>query len=119
MRIFLVSIAVGLSLATAVASAASDRSAATKGAAWLLRADPEAGGNAADAVVALRAAGSLSDAEARRRASVLRSGAAAYANGPGAAAKTILGLAAAGQGNPRCAGSIDLLARMLNENETG
>lgn len=117
-RMFAIVVGV-LALLGGAAQGATDRSAAARGAEWLLKADAEGGGNAADAVVALRAAGRLSDPEATRRAAALRSGAAAYADTPGAAAKTILGLVAAGSGNPRCAGGIDLLARITRGGLSG
>jgi hypothetical protein len=96
-------------LAAALPAAASDRS----GARWLSAHVPAGGdGTAADTVVALRAAGRLPAAEARRRAAGLRRGARAYATGAGQAAKLILGLAAAGSGSARCAGSLDLRIAM-------
>jgi hypothetical protein len=67
---------------------------------------------AADTLVALRAAGRLPSAEATRRARALRAGAGGYARSAGSTAKTILGLTAAGSGNPRCAGGLDLLGRL-------
>ncbi|HWI21360.1 MAG TPA: hypothetical protein VNT22_01960 [Baekduia sp.] len=103
---------------TAVAMA-SDRSAAGKGAEWLLRADPDASGTAADAVVALRAGGHLSGSQASARAAQLRSDAPGYATTAGATAKTILGLVATGSGNPRCAGNIDLLNRLVARGSKG
>jgi hypothetical protein len=102
-----------LALAPAAAHAASDRGAARAGAAWLARAVPAGGdGQAADTIVALRAAGRLSGAEAARRASALRNGVGRYARTAGATGKVILGLAAARSGNPRCAGRTDLLGRL-------
>jgi hypothetical protein len=96
-------------LAAALPAAASDRS----GARWLSAHVPAGGdGTAADTVVALRAAGRLPGAEARRRAAGLRRGARAYATGAGQAAKLILGLAAARSGSARCAGSLDLRIAM-------
>ena len=102
-----------LALAPASAQATSDRGAARAGAAWLARAVPAGGdGQAADTIVALRAAGRLSPAEAARRARALRSGVARYARTAGSTGKVILGLAAARSGSPRCAGRTDLLARL-------
>jgi hypothetical protein len=106
-------IALAALLALAPAATASDGGAARAGAAWLSRAVPAgADGQAADTLVALRAAGRLPRAEAARRAAGLRRGAAAYASTAGATAKVVLGLTAAGSGNPRCAGSLDLLRRL-------
>lgn len=93
----------------ALPAAASERS----GAAWLARHVPAgADGPDADAIVALRASGHLSAAEARRRAAGLRRGARAYATGAGQAAKLILGLTAARSGSARCVGSLDLRIAM-------
>lgn len=95
------------------ARSAGDGAAAARGARWLVTHAPAAAdGGAADALVAMRGARVLSPAEARRRAGALRRGASGYVNRPGAAAKVALGLIASGQGNPRCAGRIDLLARI-------
>jgi hypothetical protein len=74
---------------------------------------------AADALVALRAAGRLPSAEAARRARALRAGANAYARSAGAAAKTILALVAARSGSARCAGNLDLLGRMNGYGRAG
>jgi len=94
---------------------ASDRSAARSGAGWLAHSVPAGGdGMAADALVALRAAGRLSGGEARARARALRNGAGRYANTAGATAKVILGLAAARSGSARCAGRLDLMARLAH-----
>jgi hypothetical protein len=107
-------------LAIAPAAHASDRSAARAGAAWLSGAvKPGADGMAADALVALRAAGRLPSAEAARRARALRDGAGAYARTAGSAGKTILALTAARSGSARCAGSIDLLARLNSYGRAG
>jgi hypothetical protein len=102
-----------IALGPGAAHAASDRGAARSGAGWLARAVPAGGdGQAADTLVALRAAGRLSSADAARRAGALRNGVGRYARTAGATGKVILGLAAAGAGNPRCAGRTDLLARL-------
>lgn len=103
--------ALALALFCGPASAAIDRSAA-RGADWLATTSLDAPGNAADAVVARRAAGRLSDAEARRRAASLRADSNGYATSAGTTAKVILGLVATGVGNPRCAGSLDLVERL-------
>lgn len=109
-----------LALAPAAAQAASDRAAARAGAAWLSRAVPAAGdGQAADALVALRAASRLPAGESARRARALRAGAPRYATTAGATAKVILGLTAARNGNPRCAGRLDLLRRLNSFGRAG
>jgi hypothetical protein len=108
-----------LALAPAVARA-SDRSAARAGAAWLSSAvKPGADGMAADALVALRAAGRLPSSEAARRARALRAGANGYARTAGATAKTILALVAARSGSARCAGNVDLLHRVQGYGRAG
>jgi hypothetical protein len=102
-----------VALLAPAAAQASDRDAARAGAAWLSRAVPASSdGQAADTLAALRAAGALSHAEASRRARALRAGAGRYAGTAGATAKVILGLAAARSGSARCAGRLDLLARL-------
>jgi hypothetical protein len=99
---------------------ASDRSAARAGAAWLSSAvKPGADGMAADALVALRAAGRLPSAEAARRATALRAGANGYARTAGATGKTILALVAARSGSARCAGRVDLLGRLNSYGHAG
>ncbi|HET6506014.1 MAG TPA: hypothetical protein VFG42_04440 [Baekduia sp.] len=99
---------------------AADRSAASRGAAWLSSAvKPGADGMSADALVALRAAGRLSPAEAARRARALRAGANGYARTAGAAGKTILALVAARSGSARCATGVDLLARLDSYGKAG
>jgi hypothetical protein len=110
-----------LTLALAPAAAhASDRSSARAGAAWLAGAvKPGADGMAADALVALRAAGRLSGADAARRARALRAGANGYARTAGATGKTILALVAARSGSARCAGKVDLLARLRSSGRAG
>ncbi len=76
----LATLALTVALAPATALA-SDRSAARAGAGWLSSAvKPGADGMAADAIVALRAAGRLPAGEAARRARALRAGANAYAH---------------------------------------
>lgn len=96
-------------LLVALPATASERS----GARWLAAHVPAgADGPDADAIVALRAAGMLPAAQARRRAAGLRRGARAYTTGAGQAAKLILGLAAAGSGSARCVGSLDLRIAM-------
>jgi hypothetical protein len=112
-------VAATLALAPAAAHA-SDRSAARAGAAWLSGAvKPGADGMAADAIVALRAAGRLPSAEAARRARALRAGANAYARTAGATGKTILALVAAHSGSARCAGKVDLLTRLQSSGHAG
>jgi hypothetical protein len=102
-----------LSVAPAAPAAAADRPAARAGAAWLSSAvKPGADGMAADALVAMRAAGRLSSSEAARRAKALRAGASAYSRTAGAAGKTILALVAARSGSARCGAGVDLLARL-------
>jgi hypothetical protein len=110
-----------LTLALAPAAAhASDRSAAQAGAAWLSSAvKPGADGMAADALVAMRAADRLPAAEAARRARALRAGANSYARTAGATGKTILALVAARSGSARCAGNVDLLARLQSYGRAG
>jgi hypothetical protein len=95
------------------AAQAADRAAAARGAAWLVRGVPPGtdGGTAADALVAMRAAGRLPRGEAARRAAALRRTARGYAQTAGATGKVVLGLAAAGA-NPRCATGVDLLGRL-------
>jgi hypothetical protein len=107
-------------LGAAPAAHATDRAAASRGAAWLSGAvRPGADGMAADAVVALRAAGRLSSGEAARRARALRAGANGYARTAGATGKTILALVAARSGSARCAGNLDLLARLNSYGKAG
>jgi hypothetical protein len=114
-------VAAALTLALAPAAAhASDRSAARAGAAWLSAAvKPGADGMAADALVALRAAGRLPSSEAARRATALRAGANGYARTAGATGKTILALVAARSGSARCAGRVDLLGRLSSYGHAG
>lgn len=113
-RTILPILTIAITAATAVpARSASDGAAGTRGARWLVARAPVAGdGGGADALVAIRAAGVLRSADARRRAAALRRSARGYATRPGAAAKIALGLIASGQGNPRCAGGIDLIPRI-------
>jgi len=103
-----------LALVPGALAHAADRGAASSGAAWIAGAVPAgADGQAADALVALRAADRLSAADATRRAAALRAGAARYATTAGATAKVILGLVAARSGSARCAaGGVDLLTRL-------
>jgi hypothetical protein len=96
----------------ALPASASNRSSSRAGARWLAAHVHGASGSAADTVVAMRAAGVLSAAGARSRASALRRGARSYVSGAGQAAKLILGLAAAHSGSARCAGSFDLRIAM-------
>jgi hypothetical protein len=100
-------------LGAPAASHAADLGAARSGAGWLSSAvRPGADGMAADALVALRAAGRLPSGEAARRARALRAGANGYARTAGATGKTILALVAARSGSARCATGVDLLARL-------
>jgi hypothetical protein len=118
----LVLAAIALALAAAPAGAkAPDAAAARAGAGYLAGAvKPGADGMAADTIVALRAAGRLSSADAARRASALRAGANGYAQSAGATGKTILALVASGTGNPRCgAGGLDLLGRLQRYGRAG
>lgn len=104
-----------LLIAPATASAATDRGAARAGAAWIAKSiGPGGDGQAADAVVALRAAGRLGRTEAARRAAGLRRGARSYARAAARTGKAMLGLAAAGA-NPRCGGGVDLAARLASQ----
>lgn len=112
-------VAVALALGAAVAHGATDRSASQKGAAWLLKGKPATDGQGADTVGAVRAAGKLSPRQGASRAAVLRAGAGGYATTAGATAKTILGLVAAGSGNPRCAGKLDLYNRLAGFGANG
>jgi hypothetical protein len=105
--------------ATALPSAAT-ASPASSGAAWLATAEkPGADGMAADALVALRAAGRLAPAAARTRANALRAGANRYAATAGGTAKTILALVAARSGSARCAPGVDLLVRLQRQGRNG
>lgn len=107
-------------LAATPAAHASDASAARAGATWLSGAvRPGADGMAADALVALRATGRLSSSDAARRARALRNGVGTYARTAGATGKTILALVAARSGNARCAGRVDLLARLNSYGRAG
>ncbi|WP_445151198.1 hypothetical protein [Baekduia sp. Peel2402] len=116
----LLAIAATAALALAPAAQAADRAAARSGAAWLSGAvKPGADGMAADAIVALRAAGRLSPADAARRAKALRAGAGGYARTAGATGKTILALVAARSGSARCAGRVDLLGRLNSYGKAG
>jgi hypothetical protein len=115
----LIAVTVVCVLFAAAAHAATDKSAASKGAAWLLKGKPSGDGQGADTVVALRAAGKLSGSQAKTRAAVVRSGAAGYAVTAGAAGKTILALVASGTGNPRCAGKLDLYKRVTGSGANG
>ncbi len=109
-----------LALGGATVALASDRGAARLGAHWLAGAvKPGGDGPSADAIADLRATGTLTDAGARTRAAALRAGAKAYVTGAGSAAKVILGLAAAKVGNPRCAGTLDLLAALKRQFHNG
>jgi len=97
----------------AVAPASAIDADARRGAAWLSTHAPRSGdGSGADALIALKAGGRLTRADAKARAAALRSGAASYARTAGANAKLILGLVAARVGSPRCAGRRDLLKQM-------
>jgi hypothetical protein len=97
----------------ALPASASNRSSAAAGARWLgAHIVPLGGGPAADTVVALRATGRLGARAAATRAGGLRRGAARYVTGAGAAAKTMLALVATRNGNPRCAGTLDLRIAM-------
>jgi hypothetical protein len=103
----------------ALPASASNRSSAKAGAHWLAAHVHGGGGSAADTLVALRAAGSLSSAGARSRASGLRRGARSYVTGAGQAAKLILGLTAAHSGSARCAGTFDLRIAMGRDYSRG
>lgn len=99
---------------------AATASPASSGAAWLATAQrPGADGMAADALVALRAGGRLSSADAARRAKALRAGANRYAATAGGTAKTILALVAARSGSARCAPGVDLLVRLQRQGRNG
>jgi hypothetical protein len=107
-------LAVVVAVAAAASGASSDRGAAQRAARWVAGQLPGGGdGTAADAIVVLRATGQLPRADAIIRAKLLRAGVKKYlasdVTPAGPAAKVILGLTAAGVGNPRCAGSLDLL----------
>lgn len=119
-RVILIVVVAAIGITGPVASApAADRGAAY-GAEWLRKHAPRAAdGAAADALVALRAGGRLSRADARARAAALRRGARAYARSAGAYAKVIIALRASKVGNPRCAGRIDLLAGMNSKRRRG
>jgi hypothetical protein len=91
----------------------TSQGAARLGARWLAGAVPAGGdGQSADTAVALRAAGRLDAADRRTRIAALRAGAPRYATTPGAAAKVALALVALDAAAPRCAGSVDLVARI-------
>lgn len=109
---FALVLVVALAAVAAVAYGATDRSAAQKGAGWLLKGAPAGDGQGADTISALRASDKLSSGEAASRAAALRAGADKYALTAGATAKTILGLVSSGNGNPRCAGALDLYRRL-------
>lgn len=112
--------AAAVALTVVPAAQASDASAARAGASWLARAvSGGADGQAADTLMALRAAGRLSGGEASRRARQLRAGAPRYARSAGATAKVILGLVAARAGSARCASNIDLLRRLQGYGRNG
>jgi hypothetical protein len=114
------SVVVAIALIAVPGAQATDRPAASKGAAWLAGAvKPGADGMAADALVALRASGRLSSGEAARRAKALRAGANGYARTAGAAGKTILALVAARSGSARCAAGVDLLGRLNSYGKAG
>lgn len=117
----LLTLSIVVTLGFVVAVTAAHASPASQGAAWLAKASPARGdGFAADTLMALRAANHLSRADAARRAAALRRGAPRYATTAGATAKVILGLAASGSGNPRCAaGRMDLLARLQKTGRKG
>lgn len=105
---------VAIGVGGAASEASSDRGAAQRAARYLAaKLQPGGDGTAADAIVVLRATGRLPRADAVIRAKLLRAGARSYlatdVTPAGPAAKVILGLTAADVGNPRCAGSIDLL----------
>jgi hypothetical protein len=107
-------------VAALLAPAAANASPASSGAAWLATAQrPGADGMAADALVALRAAGRLGAGDARRRATALRTGANRYAATAGGTAKTILALVAAHSGSARCAPGVDLLVRLQRQGRNG
>ena len=106
-------------LLCSMAQATTDKGASAKGAAWLLKTGPTGDGAGADTLVALRSARRLSAAEASRRAAALRSGASGYAATAGATGKTILGLVASQNGNPRCAGNLDLYRRLVGFGANG
>jgi hypothetical protein len=122
-RLYLATIAALLTMGatSAPVAHAADPAAARAGAAWLSGAiKPGGDGMSADAIVALRAANRLPAAEASRRAKALRAGARTYASSSaGAAGKVILGLVAARSGNPRCAGSLDLLKALNRQGRAG
>lgn len=118
MKTKIIILLIGALLAAPVATATA--SPASSGAAWLDGAEkPGADGMAADALVALRAAGHLSRADAARRANALRAGANRYATAAGATAKTILALVAARSGSARCAPGVDLLVRLQRQGHNG
>jgi hypothetical protein len=109
-----------LLLGPGAAQAASDAAAARSGAAYLAGAvGPGGDGQAADTVVALRATGRLTRAEAVRRAAGLRGGIGEYATTAGATGKVILGLVAARAGSPRCAGRLDLQRHLASFGRAG
>jgi hypothetical protein len=114
---------ISLTCAAALAAAptaTATASPASSGAAWLAGAQkPGADGMSADALVALRAAGRLSRADAAKRAKALRAGANRYAATAGGTAKTILGLVAARSGSARCAPGVDLLVRLRRQGRGG
>jgi hypothetical protein len=118
-RPLLALVALAAALVAAAPAAAADPASARRGADWLAaNVRPGADGQAADALVAMRAAGRLSSSDARRRAAALRRGARRYATTAGATGKVVLGLAAAGA-NPRCAPGVDLLSRLRGFGRNG
>lgn len=118
-RLALTTLIVGLLCFGGAAQAASDKAAAQRGAQWLLKGSAARDGFGADALVALRASGKLSRAEAAERATALRAGAADYTRTAGATGKVILGLVASRSGNPRCANGIDLYRRLVRFRANG
>lgn len=119
-RVLLLLAALLAALTLAPTAHASDAGAARSGAAWLAGAiRGGADGQAADTLVALRAAGRLPHGDAARRARQLRAGARRYATTAGATGKLVLGLVAARAGSARCAGGLDLQRQLQRFDHRG
>ncbi len=98
--------------------ATTDRAATHAGAAWLARTTPaQAGGQIADTIVALRAAGRTRAAVRPRLRALVRT-APGYATTAGAAAKVTMGAVAAGA-DPTRLGGRDYVARITSRYAAG
>lgn len=103
---------------TQAPAATTDRAATRAGAAWLARTAPaQAGGQIADTIVALRAAGRTRAAVRPRLRALVRT-APGYANTAGAAAKVTMGAVAAGA-DPTRLGGRDYVGRITSRYAAG